>query len=378
MNLLYIITVLLLFAYCWMISRLGAGWKNLHGYVRAPNPGEKKKFVSVVIPVRNEERILSGIGRDLAFQDYPGHAYEIIFIDDHSADGSLRILEGFGGKLNNLRVLKADQDRGGKKAALDKGIRHAKGEIILTTDADCRVGPRWISTMAGYFSANPRCQLLSGPVIIRPGKGFMGYFEQLEYSALVGSGAGAIGLHRPLMCSSSNLAYYRESYIRHARDIHAETPSGDDVFLMLGLSRKDARAIFFIKDRAAMVETEGAGSIGDFFMQRLRWTSKSRYYRDLNPVFVALLVFTVNAWLCMLFWGLLIDFYTFLVSFLFAVNIKTICDYLFFRQIKGFLNISAGFFKLIPMEFICFLYIPLIGLSGSIVPVKWKGRKLKT
>ncbi|MDZ4182978.1 MAG: glycosyltransferase, partial [Candidatus Cloacimonadaceae bacterium] len=104
------------------------------------------KGISVIIAARNEEGNLPRLLASLGALDYPDDLYEIIIVNDHSTDGSMRILSEFDGK-NNLRVIDWQGSRTGltgKKAAIQCGIEAARYDILAFTDADCVVPQTWL------------------------------------------------------------------------------------------------------------------------------------------------------------------------------------------------------------------------------------------
>lgn len=98
---------------------------------------ERNYFVSIIVPMRNEERNVKRCIGSLINQDYPN--YEIIAVDDMSTDGTLHILEEFSSKHPNLSVVigsPTPQGWVGKNHALWQGVQRARGDWLLFVDAD--------------------------------------------------------------------------------------------------------------------------------------------------------------------------------------------------------------------------------------------------
>ena len=131
-----------LLAFCALTYLLGACW-FVAGMRRRPGNAnaERVQLVSVVVAARDEAAHIASCLRALLAQDYPQDRYEIIVVDDGSTDGTGHIVREFGGETASVRLLRTEGS-GSKKAALSLGIAEARGEVILTTDADCQVGPR--------------------------------------------------------------------------------------------------------------------------------------------------------------------------------------------------------------------------------------------
>lgn len=102
---------------------------------------DKRPQVSVVIPVYNEEDNLPVLLREIRETLDPlGLSYEVVFVDDGSRDRSLEVLKGLLGENPMVRVLVFEKNAG-QTAAMDAGLRAARGEILVTLDADLQNDP---------------------------------------------------------------------------------------------------------------------------------------------------------------------------------------------------------------------------------------------
>ena len=108
--------------------------------------------VSVVVACRNEEKNIKNLIKDIMNQNIDKYRFQMIIVDDHSEDKTLEILYEESEKWNNLHVVCMNDDEIGKKNAIRKGVGFANGDVILCTDADCRVGGEWIQTMLSCFT----------------------------------------------------------------------------------------------------------------------------------------------------------------------------------------------------------------------------------
>ena len=126
--------------------------------------GAKKKFprlddeklpsATVIVAARNEEENISRCLESLGKLVYPVDKLEVIIVNDRSTDKTGEIVGDFITSRNNFRIIIPDEPKGkmvGKVNALATAIREAKGEIILTTDADCEVKPAWVKTIASHY-----------------------------------------------------------------------------------------------------------------------------------------------------------------------------------------------------------------------------------
>ncbi len=283
-------------SYLVILSILTRGWyqRNEHRAQAGLREGDLPQ-VTVVIAARNEEENLQNILGDLAGQDYPQGLMEVIVVNDGSSDATERIARSFieSGGLENFRLIDSISDYGNKKNALAAGISAAHGAVILTTDADCRVGKGWITAMAGCFR-DTHTAMVAGPVALDPVQGLTGRFQALEFLGLVASGAGAALAGHPFLCNGASLAYRKAAFQEvDGFSGNDNYRSGDDVFLMHKIKKHFGNhSILFCRDEQALVHTRPVSGIQAFLRQRARWASKSPGYRDAFSLWVAGIVFT--------------------------------------------------------------------------------------
>lgn len=291
-----ILALLIVLSYLILIGIFTLGW------YRKPMtetwPGVPCRKISVVVAARNEESNMERLLNDLIRQDYPGDLFEIIIVDDHSTDHTARITKEFildHPSSGIVFILNNDEENRGKKASIELGISHARGEIVMTTDADCRMGKGWIRALAGRFHEE-QVQMVFGPVTIRKQENFTGLFQALEFDGLVASGGGAALAGYPFLCNGANLAYRKEAF--HTTGGFSDNRrfnSGDDVFLLHKIKKYyGAKAIVFCKDEESIVDTAPVSGMGAFLRQRIRWASKSTGYRDSLSIATAITVFTYS------------------------------------------------------------------------------------
>lgn len=107
----------------------------------------KKKDISLVIPLLNEEESLTELyDWIIRVVNEKGLSYEIIFVDDGSTDKSWQIIEGLSAKDEHVKGLKFRRNFG-KSAALDAGFKQADGDVVITMDADLQDSPEEIPAL---------------------------------------------------------------------------------------------------------------------------------------------------------------------------------------------------------------------------------------
>ena len=290
-SILYVITIL----------AVTIGWFRLKKWDQEDKDPQTR--ITIIIPARNEAENIGSLLEDILDQSYPGELLELIVVDDYSSDDTAGVVQsnwtqpaGQAGMQDaGCRIILVDNDNPGKKGAIRKGVELASGELIVTIDADCRVGTEWLTAIASYYTKY-KPKLISGPVVIKESIGLFKSFQSMELMSLVASGAGSIGINQPIMCNGANLAFAKEAYLRaneNKQDL--KYASGDDIFLLLKVKRLyGSNSIRFLKSRESIVETRARNTLKGYFKQRFRWVSKSKGYRDPTIIIVALIVFLFN------------------------------------------------------------------------------------
>jgi len=223
------------------------GWNGTH-FVNNTTVQRKIK-VSVVIAIRNEAPNIPDLTRALIKQDYPKNRLEILFIDDHSTDSSKEIIELCMKGEDHYSILESSGN--GKKDALISGYNFAGGELIITTDADCKFGKKWISTIVSYYE-NSGTEFIMGPVILDEGPGIFQDLQALEFLSLTGTSGGSAGIGRPVLCNGANLAFNKNRMDFSPQTIHPQFASGDDIFLLHTVKKIPGVKSGFLKSRSAI------------------------------------------------------------------------------------------------------------------------------
>jgi len=121
----------------------------------APSP-----HVSVIVPCYQAERTLKACLESLLAQRTK-LSYEVLLVENGSRDGSLEIARSLMDEGGPLRVI--EEPTVGAYAARNRGIREARGEVLLFTDADCRAAPEWVESLARAL-ADPDVILAGGEI----------------------------------------------------------------------------------------------------------------------------------------------------------------------------------------------------------------------
>lgn len=337
---------------------------------------EQESFIpfSVVIPVRNEEESIGHILQKLEVQKYPKELFEVIVVDDFSDDQTVVKVNQMIDELDiSIRLIRlTDESKQGKKHALTVAVEAANYETILTTDADCWFGDKWIHAYNDAFEDG--INMVAGPVAIQ-GKGLFARLQQVEFAGLMGFGAATISKENPSMCSGANLGFRKTAFEEvggYTNNLF--TPSGDDEFLLFNIMRKFPNSTKFLKSDKAIVNTSAHLKLRSFINQRTRWTSKWKHNMNWKVRVSAILffidyLFFYSAILCALL-GWINPFYV-----LSIVLVRFLSLLLFVAPINSFLMGKATFWPLVIFQIIYPLHVLFMGMNSIFGSYTWKGRR---
>ncbi len=230
-----------------------------------------KGKVSVLLPARNEELGVITTIRGLLESSYKN--LEIIVIDNASTDNTYKNVQKFIETYNktlkknkkNIEIICLQEETPGKGHALNKGISVAKGEIIVSIDADCYVPPNTIRNFANHFK-DPRVMAAVGNVKIGNTQTLIGVVQYLEflfsfYFKKCDSILGSI-----YIIGGAAGAFRREIFDKIGG--YSATNITEDIDLTFRIQYAGMKIVYA---ENAVVFTEGATTINDLMKQRLRW-----------------------------------------------------------------------------------------------------------
>lgn len=347
------------------------------GQCRTDELPARQPRISVIIPVRNEAENLPRLLGDLARQRYT--QFEVIVADDSSTDETVAVVRGLMNELPyTLHLLPLSDERTGapKKRAIAQSIRVATGELILTTDGDCRVGPDWVRSFARFY-AEHHPKMITGPVTFTNTPGLFAHLQTVEFASLIGSGAATLALGVPTMCNGANLCYEKRVFEEVGGFAGIDhVASGDDELLMHKIARRYPGGVRFLKDPAAIVETAPHGSWRAFYNQRKRWASKWRAYDSWQPSALAVFVFLSNMAPVLAVWGGILGWIGW-PWVLMIIALKTGPEFLFLRTVLCFSQ-KEWAIRWIPLTQLVYpFYVLFFGLAAQKKGFTWKGRTLE-
>jgi len=340
---------ILFLPYLFILLKIYRNLLEIKPFIVTKDPGI---FVSVIVACRNEQENLPRLLNSLQKQDYQNELFEVIIVNDNSTDRTYEMAFNYNGDCNIIII---NNDGKGKKQALRTGINASRGELIITTDADCLLGESWIRTIAAFYELN-RPDMIIGPVKLESGPGFLKRFQELEFISLQGVTAGTSLSGQSIMCNGANLAFTRKSYSDNSNNLHDEIASGDDIFLLHSLKKKKGSKILWLESTDALVTTASSPSASLFFKQRKRWISKGIVYNDIFTIAVAILTFvTISLQLYVLISAIINPVYwdIFLIFFLF----KSTLDLLIIQNTAKRYGVKKLMGWFLPSQFVYPLYV---------------------
>ncbi|MEW6773159.1 MAG: glycosyltransferase [Bacteroidota bacterium] len=248
-------------------------------------------FCSIIICARNEEQHISQCLQTMLQQKNIDSYVEIILVDDGSADNTTQIAEQILKQYRLPYQIIKNNECMGKKKCIEKAIQHAspKSQFIILRDADTfTYSNDWLmETIQNLHNTD----LLIAPVVHQIQKHsiieFLQYYEGLALLHLTKS---SWKIHHPILCSASNLAFHKNTFI-HLRPYqhNYHIPTGDDIFLLNQFysSNKNIHLVF---SKNNLVYTYSPYSLKSLFKQKLRWLSKTSTIKNNFNTFSALLM----------------------------------------------------------------------------------------
>jgi cellulose synthase/poly-beta-1,6-N-acetylglucosamine synthase-like glycosyltransferase len=377
MAILFLLLVMLSAGYLLLIGIYTYGWRQIRCFV--PGNHHPATPVSVVIVARNEAKNIRACLLSVLNQNYPRHLFEVIVADDHSEDNTFEIAQQLQQEFDNLSVYrytdKSSAKTSFKKEAITKAVSSAKGTLIVTTDADCVAGSNWVKTITAYYeSYSPKMMVM--PVRFDNDTSFLGMFQQMDLSGLMGITAGSLYLNFPLMANGANMAFEKSAFMAvNGFSGNENIPGGDDIYLLLKIKKKFHNSVHFLKSKDVIVTTLPVSTFRQFYHQRIRWISKAGKFGDWKITAVLVWSYLFNLILLI---GVIMSI--FLKSWLlFNVSVaiyllRWVAECILVKNVSVFLNHSFSVVRFILSTLIHQIYVLVFGVLALLGKYEWKGR----
>jgi cellulose synthase/poly-beta-1,6-N-acetylglucosamine synthase-like glycosyltransferase len=373
-------SILLTIFYSTLILNYLIGWKRLP--TLSFTDSEIYTKVSIIIPARNESENLPQILSDILSQNFPKKNVEIIVVDDHSTDDTFSLSKEILSAQSDIQFQILSLSDAGeiknayKKKAIEFGIYQSKNDLIITTDADCRMSQNWLRNLVLHYQIT-KSKMIVAPVKFNFDESFFQRFQSLDFIGLIGITAASVQQKFYNMCNGANLCYEKKAFFEvNGFKGNDNISSGDDMFLMHKIAERFQHQISFIKNFESCVSTHPQPDWKSFMNQRLRWTSKSVSYADKRITFILIFAYLFNF---SILFNLFISVFFHQLFFIFLIQFlsKCVVEFFFLRSVTKFFNQENLMKIFLPAQFFHVIYVVLVGFLGQLVQFDWKNRQLK-
>jgi glycosyltransferase involved in cell wall biosynthesis len=330
---------------------------------QSPNP------VSVIVCAHDEEQNLKELIPLLLAQQHP--QFEIIVVADRCNDGTYDYLlkaTKDHSQLKMVRVTYKPEHINGKKFAITLGIKAARHEWLLFTDADCRpASPQWIAHMTQQ--ASEQTQMVIGFSPYRKEHGLLNAFIRFE-ALLTGiqyMGLALVG--RPYMGVGRNLAYTKSLFMsgRGFNNYLGVMGGDDDLFVNLHANKGNASVC--IGHEATTISIPKKSWSG-FLEQKLRHLSAGRHYKSIDKFIIGLFMMSwMLTWFVALPVAIVVPAWPLLMAFI----VRWVLLGLLFHRASQRLGGQFEFLKTPVLDFIFPFYYLVTGLRALVAKkIRWK------
>jgi len=252
--------------------------------------------LSVVICARNEADNLARFLPDVLRQDYP--SFEVVVVNDCSEDNTYDVLGDLMKQHPHLKVSMIQKDPGfthTKKLAMLIGIKAAKNDLLVFTDADCRpASPQWLRRMAGSAAGN-KIDMVLGYGAYLPEKSLLNSYIRYETMFIAMQYFGMAMAGKPYMGVGRNLAYRRSFFFdKGGFGPHNHIMSGDDDLFVNRNSTADNCSLMLSHDSFTL--SVPSKSFTEWIKQKRRHLTAATYYRKEDKLRLLLEPFSRISW----------------------------------------------------------------------------------
>lgn len=343
----------------------------LIAYKKPDQNSQELPGISVVISAKNELKNLKKLIPLLLKQQFK--SYEIILVDDKSSDDTYDYVIELDQHEANFKLVRIDSTPdhiNNKKYALTIGIRAAKYDYILLTDADCFPESEfWLKEMSHGYTSDKKKYVIGYSQYYKE-KGLLNYFIKYEtlLTAIQYIGIGLLG--NPYMGVGRNMGYRKSFFLENnGFGKYREVVGGDDD-LLINRYAKRKNTSFVISPDSTMYSNPKT-KLSEFILQKTRHLSVGKHYRATDKLLLGFLLISK-----IIFWGSFIAaimsvFQTnFVLGGFFLAMVSLLTALLVLKKKTGD---KSSIWMLPILDFIFLFYYISIGLKVLFTKkVKWK------
>lgn len=327
----------------------------------------------IIVAARNEAAYVDALMSSLANQEDPGIPWRVLFIDDHSTDETKDLALAWQSRLPDLQVLTPPKPRSqllGKLNALAFAVEVSTADLLVLTDGNTRVSPRWLRDHVMSYHA-PKVGMVVGTVLPPWGPSqWRTRFEALLDLIAAAQTAGTVGLRRPSFCSASNLSFRRAALtsVGGYAPIAAQG-TGDDTLLLQAIAKAGWDVVHTPLRKANAVTTNTAASWYALWKQRVRHLS-SLHAHSFAETLAAFLLRSID----LLLIGSLLSWFWLDPKWLpWALwGTKASIDYGVLRTFAGPVGYPIRVHEIVAVQPIYAVWIWVTSLAGLLYHPSWK------
>lgn len=226
-------------------------------------------FVSIIVPVYNEGKVLLSSIESLLEIDYSN--YEIIIVNDGSTDDTAEVAESMVGYQKGIaglvKVSLINKPNGGKAKALNAGIQYSEAQFVLCMDGDSQLMPNTLRMAVRHFT-DPYIGAVAGNVKVQNRKKMLTDLQALEYLEGLNMARSAQGFLQLVNIIPGPIGLFRKNALRDAGFYSSDT-FAEDADVTLKILAKGWRIVY---EPNAVAYTEAPITVYQLLKQRYRWT----------------------------------------------------------------------------------------------------------
>lgn len=235
------------------------------------NPSPTNK-VTIIVAAKNEEKIIAECISSLKNLTYNKENLEIFLVNDKSSDATKEIMLKATEGLSYFKVIDSSSENSnnlkGKANALDTAIKQSSGEIIIGTDADCKVNKYWVEEVVKYYDKDTA--MVCGVTFINSSKSLFHKIQAIDWIYLQTLASASSGINMTLSCIGNNLSFRKSVYDELGGYGNIKFSVTEDLALMQEIHAKGLRIKYPINNES-LVETLACKDLDELFKQKRRW-----------------------------------------------------------------------------------------------------------
>ncbi len=233
------------------------------------NPPEINPFVSIIVPIYNEDKVLRDSIESLLNLEYDN--YEIIMVNDGSSDNTAEVAESLvglqRGKYSDVKVTLINKQNAGKAIALNTGIAVSQADFVLCMDADSKLSPNTLKVAMRHFN-DPKVGAVAGNVKVLNRKKFLTDLQALEYIEGLNMARAAQSYIRLVNIIPGPIGVFRKKALQSA-GFYSDDTFAEDADLTLKIMAAGWKVYY---EPLSISYTQAPTTLQQLIKQRYRWT----------------------------------------------------------------------------------------------------------